>query len=138
MAGSGSWRALDDLSGALRRLHKVLIDAEAENFGPIGGPFQLLNLVTHHAHFAWLHSLSELMGDLDALRESDAAVDATQAVALRATIEDLIGPRTPSQPRFRARYVTLLQQSPAVAMAHGDLRRLLDKLPNPSSDEPRA
>lgn len=125
---------LDELSSALRRLHKALLEAEAENFGPISDPFQLLNLVTHHEHFAWLHSLSELMVDLDELRESDEPIDVTQAGALRVIIEDLVGPRAPSPPRFRARYLTLLQQSPAIAMAHGDLRRVLDKLPD--TDEP--
>lgn len=124
----GGSLTLDELSSALRRLHKALVEAEAENFGPISGPFQLLNLVTHHEHFAWLHSLSELMVDLDELRESDAPIDATQIGTLRATVEELIGPRAPLLPQFRSRYVALLQQSPVVAMAHGDVRRVLDKL----------
>lgn len=124
--------ALDELSGAIRRLHKALLEAEAENFGPISGPFQLLNLVTHHEHFAWLHSLSKLIVELDELRESGDSVDSTQVSALRSTVEDLVGSRVSSPPQFRARYVALLQQSPAAAMAHGDLRRVLDKLPNTS------
>ena len=32
--------------------------------------------------------------------------------------------------------MVLLQQSPAVVMAHGELRRVLEKIPNRSSDEP--
>lgn len=128
--------ALDELAAALRHLHKALLEAEAENFGPISGPFQLLNLVTHHEHFAWLHSLSELMVELDELRESGDSVNSIQAGALRATVEDLVGSRVSSPPQFRARYMALLQQSPAAAMAHGDLRRVLDKLPN--TNEPSA
>jgi hypothetical protein len=127
--------SLNDLSSVLRRLHKALLEAEAENFGPISGPFQLLNLVTYHQHFAWLHSLSELMVDLDELREDIKPVDADQAAVLRTTIERLVGPRAPSQPQFRERYVTLLQQSSMAAMVHGDLRRVLDKFPESSSDE---
>ncbi|MFC3110476.1 hypothetical protein ACFQAT_08720 [Undibacterium arcticum] len=33
-----------------------------------------------------------------------------------------------TQPQVRERNVAMLQQSPAVAMAHGDLRRVLDAL----------
>lgn len=127
---------LGDLSATLRRLHKALVEVEAENFGPISGPFQLLNLVTNHAHFAWLRRLSELMVEVDALRDSDAPVAADQATALRATIERLIGPRPSSQPDFRERYVALLQRSPAAAMAHGDLRRLLQRLPHAPPADP--
>jgi hypothetical protein len=127
---------LADLSTALRRLHKALINAEAERFGPINGPFQFLDLVTRHAHFAWLHILSELMVELDELVDGDEEVTRAQAGAFRTTIEGLIGPRTPTQPEFRKRYLELLQQSPAVTMAHGELRQVLARLPNPSPDAP--
>lgn len=126
---------LDDLSNLLRHLHKALLEAEAENFGPIKDPFQLLNLAMHHKHFAWLRRLSELMVELDEIIESDEAADPAQAAAFRAAVEGLIGPRPPSQPQFRERYLTLLQQSPTAAMAHGDLRRLLEKFPKSPLDE---
>ncbi len=128
---------LADLAGVLRRLHRALIEAEAERFGPISGPFQFLNLVTNHPHFAWLHGLSELMVELDELLDSSEAIDRAQATAYRVTIEGLVGPRAPTQPDFRKHYLALLQQSPAAAMAHGDLRRVLEKLPD-VPDEPRA
>ncbi len=121
--------ALDDLAAVLRRLHKALLDAEAENFGPISGPFQLLNLVANHEHFAWLRHLSELMVEVDERRSGTEPVDADQAAAFRMAIESLVGPRKASAAKFRERYRALLQQSPAAAMAHGDLRRLLDRLP---------
>lgn len=130
--------SLDNLSSLLRRLHKALLEAEAENFGPIKDPFQLLNLAMHHKHFAWLRRLSELMVELDEIIESDEAADPAQAAAFRATVEGLIGPRPPSQPQFRERYLTLLQQSPTAAMAHGDLRRLLGRFPDSPSDETNA
>lgn len=121
---------LGDLAAVLRRLHKALLDAEAENFGPVSGPYQLLNLVANHEHFAWLRHLSELMVDIDERRDADEPVDAEQAVAVRVTLENLVGPREASAPEFRERYTMLLQQSPAAAMAHGDLRRLLGALPD--------
>ncbi|HET6726209.1 MAG TPA: hypothetical protein VFH85_09410 [Gammaproteobacteria bacterium] len=123
---------MTDLSAILRRLHKALLDAEAENFGPVSSPYQLLNLVANHEHFAWLRHLSELMVDIDEQRDAGEPVDAEQAGAIRVVLESLIGPREASTPQFRERYTKLLQQSPVAAMAHGDLRRLLEKLPDPS------
>ncbi|HET7370605.1 MAG TPA: hypothetical protein VFK45_07180, partial [Gammaproteobacteria bacterium] len=114
----------------LRRLHKALLDQEAENFGPVSGPYQLLNLVANHEHFAWLRHLSELMVEIDERRDEDEPVDAEQAGAFRAAIESLVGPREAAAPRFRDRYTALLQQSPTAAMAHGDLRRALGALPD--------
>ena len=120
---------LNDLSATLRRSHKALLDAEVENFGPISSPSELLTFVTGHERFSWLRELSKLMAQLDARRDDDAPVDCEQAGAFRRAIETLIGPRTETAPHFRKRYVAVLQQSPAAVMAHGDLRRLLDKLP---------
>lgn len=120
---------LNDLSAVLRRLHKALLDKEAENFGPVSGPYQLLNLVANHEHFAWLRHLSELMVEIDERRDAAEPIGAGQAGAFRVTLEELVGPREASAPEFRARFATLLQQSPDAAMAHGDLRRLLDTLP---------
>ena len=121
--------SLDELSSVLRRLHKALLDAEASLYGPIGGPLELLNLAVHHERFTWLRSLSELMVEIDEARDDSEAADNALLAALRTSIEELVGPRTPKDPRFRERYAVLLQQSPAAAMAHGDLRRALDKLP---------
>ena len=126
---------MNDISGELRRLHKALIEFEAEDFGLPGDPFQLLNLVVNHPHFAWLHVLSELMVEMDASIDSDEIIDLNTAAAFKVMIETLIGPRAPSNPLFRERYMALLQQSPAVVMAHGELRRVLDKIPSRSSDE---
>jgi hypothetical protein len=126
---------MNDISGELRRLHKALIEFEAEDFGLPGDPFQLLNLVVNHPHFAWLHALSELMVEIDASIDSDEIIDLNTAAAFKVMIETLIGPRAPSNPLVRERYMALLQQSPAVVMAHGELRRVLDKIPSRSSDE---
>jgi hypothetical protein len=124
------------ISGELRGLHKALIQSEAEDFGLPGNPFQLLNLVVNHPHFAWLHALSELMAEMDASLDSDEIIDSNTAAAFKAMIETLIGPRVPSNALFRERYLLLLQHSPAVVVAHSELRRALDKIPDRSSDEP--
>lgn len=119
--------SLHELAAALRVLHKALLDAEAERFGHIGSPFELLSLALNHEHFAWLRSLSELMVELDEARDA-GTVDEERATAFRVAVEDLVGPRMPGRQRFRERYAEMLQL-PTVAMAHGDLRRVLEKLP---------
>lgn len=121
---------LNDLSALLRRLHKALLDAEAENFGAAGGPLELLDFVINHEHFAWLRHLSELMVDVDERRDSDEPVDAEQVGAFRVAVESLVGPRAETVPHFRERYTAMLQQSPDAAVTHGDLRRLLGRFPN--------
>lgn len=121
---------MTDLSTALRQLHKALVDTEAANFGPINGSFQLLNLVANHEHFAWLRLLSERMAAIDERRGSGEAVTAVEAADVRDKIEALIGGTgSAAQTSFGERHAVLLQQSPAVAMAHGDVRRALAALP---------
>lgn len=119
--------SLDELAEVLRRLHKTLLHAEAERFGPIANPFELLNLALNHEHFAWLRSLSELMVELDEARDAGTG-DEERVGAFRIAVEELVGPRMPGRPAFRERYSEMLQLPP-VAMAHGDLRRVLEKLP---------
>jgi len=123
----------DELAEVLRRLHKALLDAEAERFGPIRNRFELLNLALNHQHFAWLRSLSELMVELDEARDAEAA-DEERLSAFRVAVEELVGPRMPGRPRFRERYSEMLQLPP-VAMAHGDLRRVLEKLPGEAAEK---
>lgn len=135
---TSSWKAvLDDIAEALRRLHKALVDEEAavyaRNVGPIAGPSHLLKLLTTHEHFAWLRVLSELMVDLDELRSGGVAT-LTEAGALRSTIESLVGPRPASVPHFRNRYISLIQVTPHVAMAHHALRQVLQQLPSGDSE----
>jgi len=45
---------LDELSRILRDLHRAAIEAEGRNFGPVSGPFELLNLaVTPAPDSSW-------------------------------------------------------------------------------------
>jgi hypothetical protein len=120
---------LGQLSSVLRQVHKALVDAEAQAFGSISSPYQLLSLVIEHPHFSWLHALSELIVELDELRVAEEPLPLSKIASCKAIIEGLVGPGEPSRPDFRSRYTTLLQTSTEVAMAHGALRRLLDRLP---------
>lgn len=116
---------LADLSRALRHLHKALLDVEAENFRDIAGPLQLLDLAANHPQFAWLRQLSELMADIDERREDLESLTSNDVAAIKKTLQGLVGPDEPPAPKFRERYLAAMQQSPAVAMAHAEVRQAL-------------
>src|ERR687884_1470421 len=72
MTGEGAYKpALLEAAAALREVHRTLVQAVRAGYereiGPAGGPGQMLRLLTEHPYFAWLHPMSELIVDLDAL-----------------------------------------------------------------------
>ena len=126
---------LSDLSRQLRKLHKALIDAETRRFAqPVGSALDHLQLITTHPQFAWLLKLSGAMAELDErLDDKEQPLDAAGAQGLRTGIEALIGPGPASDPAFRAQYTALFQEAPAVVMAHGAVRQLLDSIKQPAA-----
>ena len=125
-----------DLATTLRRLHKALLEAEARHYGPVGNPYELLNLALHHSQFAWLRRLSELIVELDEVLDEEEAPTSARYAAFKTAIEALVGPGSARDTAFRKRYLELLQESPAAAMAHGELRRLLARLPDEQVGKP--
>ena len=119
---------LHTLARALRDLHKHLIQVEAQYFGAVGSPLELLQLVTNHPHFAWLQKLSALMAQLDERLDDPEPVDAATARGFRSAIEALIGPAQDGDLEFRTKYKALLHDSPEIVMAHGAVRRLLAEI----------
>jgi hypothetical protein len=112
---------LDTLHARLLELHKVLLDivrAEyEEEHGPVPGPGALLQLVTQHEAFAWLHPLSMLLVELD---DKDAVAGAGGA---RALTEAVFSPGNV----FYDRFITVAP-SPALGAAHDAARRAIEAL----------
>jgi hypothetical protein len=125
---------LDELTHALRPLHKALVDLVQADYekrhGRIAGPVRLFQLLTTDPFFAWLHPMSALMAEIDELYDQKEPIEPPSVAAVRATLESLIGNRgqEPSPDSFVSRYLEILQNSPAVVMAHAQLRRALDRL----------
>lgn len=119
-----------ELSLALCRLHKALLDAELDNFPMARGTTDRLKLVVEHPSFAWLHALSELIVEFDELADSEADPNATLRQC-RDAVERLLGPAPASHADFRARYLDNLQLVSDVAIATGALRRLLAAISGP-------
>ena len=128
-------RRLDAVTHALRPLHKALVDLvradyEKRQGRPVGGPVQLFQLLTRDPFFLWLHPMSALMAEIDELYDQKEPIDLDAVVAVRTTLESLVGNRgqEPSPDSFVSRYLEILQNEPDVVMLHARVRKTLDQL----------
>ena len=129
MSGQDHARAhLDNLSRALLRLHKALLDDERVIYervhGRIASNGAFLQLVLGDAWFAWLRPLSQLMVQLDTLDEEDEVSASGQIIALLASVRVLL---TPSEEGdgFGRHYYDALQREPDAGLAHAAVKALL-------------
>jgi len=126
---------LDEVSHALRPLHKALVDLvradyEKREGRSVGGPVQLFQLLTQDPFFLWLHPKSALMAEIDELHDQKDPITPDAIAAVRATLESLIADRgqEPSPDSFVSRYLEILQNEPDVVMEHEDRPLLDDRL----------
>ena len=131
-------KPLAALADALGNLHRALVararhDYERER-GAVLGAGELLQILTSDPRFAWLRSVSELIVDVDVFLEADPAPTADEASAVRAEVERLLAPAKPDAPEseFTRRYWESLHADPQVAIAHGEARQALERLPEPA------
>ena len=123
------------LANALRNLHRALLAHARRDFeherGAVIGAGELLQALTSNERFAWLRSLSELIVDVDVFLEADPAPTDDEASAVRAEAERLLAPAKADAPvsDFTARYWDSVHADPQVAIAHGEVRQALDRLP---------
>jgi hypothetical protein len=120
---------LEEVSRALQQLHKLVLEAEG---APLPGQAGLafLDRLLNHPSWAWLRPLSKLIADLDEGLARDTSLTRGEAAAAAGHVRALVfGMGEPRDELFLARYRPLLQLSPALASAHGQLKRLLDALP---------
>ncbi len=117
---------LRELGAGLVRLHSVLLNRERCAYetrrGPVT-PHDLLPLLLHDEHFAWLRSLSTLMAQIDALVDSDEPVVARDAQRLFRETYRLL--KSGESGAFQAKYIDALQESPDVVMTHAEVSKLL-------------
>ncbi len=144
---------LAGLGASLRSLHRVLVERSRRDFErqrhAILGAGELLKLLTSDAHFAWLRELSELIVDLDIFLDVDPAPGDDDAAAVRAEVERLLtpppgvatdvagaaaepaAPDVAPAPGFGAHYWIYVHDDPQVAIAHGEVKQALSRLPSP-------
>jgi hypothetical protein len=109
----------DELRPRLLALHQEVLDAERRNVERVHGALtgaQYLQMVSDPVRYGWLKPLTALVLALDEEDADDAA--------LTSRTKELLRPPQQSTP-FGRRYLSLMQRSPALVMAHSALAKLL-------------
>lgn len=127
-------RALaEELSLALKTLHRALVLSEAGDDPALQNPYTLLFSVIHDPRFAWTSGLSQLIVQLDEMQGTGEISALGDLLPFRDAVASLLGDGDDQDPRFRLRYLTALQKSPDVALATGRLRSAMKALPQRAS-----
>jgi hypothetical protein len=124
-------QALSNLTHALRGLHRALVHVQQREYEKEWGAVdsgQLLQLLTRHPDFDWLHALSEMMVDIDEMLDRDQLTFEDVRTAY-AAVEKMLVPGEDAASGFSARYLAALQSDPALVIAHVAVRRVLDAVP---------
>jgi hypothetical protein len=120
---------LEAVSRGLQSVHQQILEAEGA-YLPGRTSLALLDKLIHDPEWAWLRALSKLNAELDELLAVPADLTPASAAAAAGRVRALVfGLGEPRDEEFLSRYRPLLQLSPAVASAHGELKRLVDALP---------
>lgn len=121
-------KALSDLARSPRDLHLALVQVvrreHEKQWGPVDSG-QLLQLLTRHPDFDWLHTLSEMMVDIDEMLDQEQ-LTSDDVRAVRETLEKMLAPGESAGSGFSTRYLAALQHDPALVIAHMGVRRILD------------
>ena len=132
MPDRADWQTL---ASALRDLHRALIERARHDYQRehqrMVEAGELLQLLTTDPYFEWLRGLSELMVDLDMIRDAEPELMQELATAVRPAVEHfLVPPRTTEgATAFAERYFPYVQTDPHVAMAHGAVKQAIAKWP---------
>ncbi|MGQ0764806.1 MAG: hypothetical protein ACT4OZ_03975 [Gemmatimonadota bacterium] len=135
--------ALDSLRRELFVLHKSLIESERRRYerdhGRVADGLPLLDLVTRHESFAWLHQLTTLIARIDEATEAreplspaisrklasetSGLIDAGEAVAPEHQEDQSTGPAA-----FQFNYARVIHSDPEVLFAHARALRALQRM----------
>jgi len=123
------------LATALRDLHRALVERARHDYQRehqrMVEAGELLQLLTTDPYFDWLRALSELMVDIDMVRDADSGLMQELATAVRPAIEYLLIPPATADGShsFAERYWPYVQDDPRVAMAHGAVKQAIATWP---------
>jgi len=123
---------LTPLRSRLLDLHRQLLEAERVDLERYGGRLtgaEFLQIASQSFRLAWLRPLSELIVAIDEALDAGVEEPAESPEALVARVRALVAPPDDGTP-FGRRYLTMLQVSPAVVMAHSALVGALPPRPS--------
>jgi hypothetical protein len=120
---------LKDLSKAMLRLHKMLLDAakidyEAAN-GKIASIGQYFQLVVDDPYFAWLRKLSSLIALIDEAVSVRRPATESEARALQAEAKIILNFEDADED-FNDRFQTALQNNSDAVLGHNDALKFVN------------
>jgi len=119
---------LKALSPLLLSLHKLLLDAEREEyekvFGKVSSSGQMLKLVIEDPWFNWLRKLSEIIALIDETLESKTPITEKVAQEFLIATKQLLTP-TEEGEGFGKEYFDALQRDPDVIFKHAEISKLI-------------
>jgi hypothetical protein len=122
---------LEQARHALLHVHRALLEVERVRYerqhGRVDGSGAFLQIVLNDAWFYWLRPISALIVQIDDWLDADPpAPDASnEAEILLAQVRDRLRPDAGGA-EFQQRYHRLLQEEPSVAVAHAEVRKLIN------------
>jgi hypothetical protein len=128
-APSSSIARLKALPPLLLSLHKLLLDAERDEyekvFGKVESAGQMLELVIEDPWFSWLRRLSQIIAMIDETLEGKTApITEKAAQDLLAETKRLLTP-TEEGEGFGKEYFDALQRDPDVIFKHKEISKLI-------------
>ena len=125
--GSTHQQRMESARRALLHVHGALLDAERVRFERMNGRVEnsgaFLQIVMHDPWFAWLRPMTELIVQIDQWLDGDEH-SPDLAEMLLAQVRDRMRPDEEGA-EFQQRYHRLLHEEPAVAVAHAQVRKLV-------------
>lgn len=114
---------LKDLSKAMLRLHKVLLDAAKAEYerknGRIAGASQYFQLVIDDPHFAWLRKISSLIALIDEAVSARRPATESDAKGLENQAKLLLNFQD-SDEKFNEKFQTALQKNTDAVVSYND------------------
>jgi hypothetical protein len=126
---------LDELHGALLRLHKALLDAERDAYERDNGRVtaaKMLDLAINNQKFGWLRRISELIVRIDEITESELPGAREDAKQLLAHTRSLLAPNQAGND-FQRKYDEALQRQPDAVLVHRQVTAILSREDSGSS-----
>jgi hypothetical protein len=114
---------LKNLSKAMLRLHKTLLDAAKLDYEALNGAItnvnQYFQLVIDDPHFAWLRKISSLIALIDEAVSVRRPATETEAKGLENETQLLLNFQDLDE-KFNEKFQTALQKNPAAVLNYND------------------
>lgn len=126
-------KTFQDVSAALRDLHKDLLMLEAKHLETEMGrkitPYELLHASMHDPNLAWLRQISALIVTIDTTIDETTNLSGTEANQIASSVMVLLEkPPGLISTDFWSKYSAYLAHNPDIIMKHSKVKTLIENL----------